>query len=65
MGRKKLYTEEELKERRRLYNKKYRESEKGKEKYKTANLKYQKSDTYKNYKKEYYQKKKGIVIEVN
>ncbi len=47
-------TEEELKERKKEYNRRYRQSEKGKEAQKKANKKYQQTDNYKKYKHEYY-----------
>jgi hypothetical protein len=50
-------SEEELKQRKREYNKRYRESEKGKNSQKKANDKYQKTEAYKKYKHEYYLKK--------
>ena len=50
---KKEYTEEELKERKRLANKKYRESLKGKMAQKRATYKYQQKECFKEYRKKY------------
>lgn len=50
----KLLTDEERAENKRLARQKYRKSEKGKAKYAAANKVYQKCDKYKAYKKEYY-----------
>lgn len=51
---KKEYTEEEMRERKRLANKKYRESQKGKLSQKKATYKYQQKDKFKEYRKRYY-----------
>lgn len=51
---KKEYTEEELIEKKRLANKKYRQSQKGKISQKKATYKYQQKDKFKEYRKRYY-----------
>lgn len=47
-------SDEESKERKKEYNRRYRESQKGKETQKKAVKKYQQTDKYKQYKHEYY-----------
>lgn len=47
-------SEDELRNRKKEYNKKYRESQKGKEAQKRANKKYQQTQKYKEYKHKYY-----------
>jgi len=56
----KILTDEERIENKRLARQKYRQSEKGKEKYAKANKAYQKGEKYKEYKKEYYKNNKII-----
>lgn len=55
-----MLTEEEKKQRRREYNKKYRDSAKGKIATLESTLRYQQTDEYKNRKREYYQRKKAL-----
>lgn len=47
-------SDKQKKEKRREYNRKYRESKKGKESQKRATQKYQKTDKFKEYKRKYY-----------
>lgn len=53
-------TEEEKRERRKEYNRRYRSSEHGKEKTKEHNLKYQQGNTYRQYKKIYDENKRNV-----
>lgn len=64
MGRKKIYTDEELRLRSIESNKRYRQTKKGKEKQKEAVKKYQQTENFKNYKREYYKRKKENLIEI-
>lgn len=47
-------TEEEKRQRRSEYNKKYKNSDKGREAQKKANKKYQQTESFKEYKRNYY-----------
>lgn len=53
-----MLTEEQKKERKRLYNQRYRSTEKGKKKTKESILKYQQTEVYKQQKRDYYQRKR-------
>jgi hypothetical protein len=47
-------SEEERRQKRSEYNRKYKNSDKGKEAQRKANKKYQQTDNFKNYKRNYY-----------
>lgn len=55
-------TEEQKRERKKLYNKRYRSTENGKLKTRESTLKYQQGESYKQQKREYYLKKRAELV---